>query len=130
MPRILLVDDDDAFRKVMRLTLVEMGYTVVEARNGREALERFEQEPAELMLTDLIMPEKEGIEPLMELRAKHPAVKIIAFSGGGRMNASACLRMAKMMGADRTLAKPFSSAGLAAVLDELLGKISRPDPSR
>jgi len=127
MPRILLVDDDEPFRKVVRLILTDLGHTVVEARNGREALERFEQETAELVMTDLIMPEKEGIETLMELRAKHPAVKIVAFSGGGRIDATSCLRMAKAMGADRTLAKPFLRGDLMAVLDELLGKTFRAD---
>jgi CheY-like chemotaxis protein len=121
MPRILLVDDDDSFRKMLRITLVKMGYDVREARNGKEALGFFEQEQPDVVMTDLVMPEKEGLETIMELRRKQHGVKIIAMSGGGRVSAKDYLRIAKAMGADRVLAKPFSNDELRLALDGLLG---------
>jgi DNA-binding response OmpR family regulator len=72
------------------------------------------------VITDLVMPDKEGLETIMELRRKHPAVKIIAMSGGGRINARDFLRVAKVLGADRTFTKPFLSQELIAAIDDLL----------
>src|SRR5580704_17582412 len=83
MLRILVVDDDDAFRKMMCRTLTEMGYEVMEARNGKEAVQVHELCPADAVLTDLIMPDTDGIETIRELRRIHSPVKIIAMSGGG-----------------------------------------------
>lgn len=120
MSRILLVDDDDLFRKMLRLTLVNLGYEVLEARDGKEAMSLFTKESPDAVITDLIMPRKEGLETIGELTRKHPGVKIIAMSGGGRANATDYLRFAKAMGASRVLAKPFSNQALASALEELL----------
>ena len=98
MPKILLVDDDDSFRKMLRLTLTKMGYDVVEARDGKEALVLHHQLSPDLVLTDLIMPEKEGLETIEELRRVYPGIKIIAMSGGGRLSATNYLKVAKLMG--------------------------------
>jgi len=122
MPRILLVDDDDSFRKMLRLTLARMGHVVFEARNGREALRLYAQIPADVVMMDLVMPEKEGVETIEELRQKYPAVKIVAMSGGGRVSASDYLKIATAMGANRTLAKPFSNDELELTLQDLLGE--------
>ena len=93
MARILLIDDDDSVRTMLRLTLVHFGHTVIEARDGKEGLELFQNTDVDLLITDIVMPEKEGLEVLMELRKrKHPPVKIIAISGGDY------LHMAKLMG--------------------------------
>lgn len=121
MSRLLLVDDDDSLRTLLRINLVRLGHKVQEARNGREAMALFEQEPPDLVLTDLVMPEQEGVQMIGEIRRKHPGAKIIAMSGGGRANAGGYLRIAKAMGADRVLAKPFSNDELVATLTELLG---------
>ncbi|MEO5957891.1 MAG: response regulator [Opitutaceae bacterium] len=86
MARILLIDDDDDVRTVLRLTLIHFGHTVIEARNGREGLELFAEARPELVITDIVMPEKEGLEVIIELRAHRPPVKIIAISGGGRVS--------------------------------------------
>jgi YesN/AraC family two-component response regulator len=83
MARILLIDDDDALRTVLREILVHFGHTVIEARNGTEGLALFQQAPADLLITDIVMPEKEGFDVVMELRSKRPPVKIIAISGAG-----------------------------------------------
>jgi DNA-binding response OmpR family regulator len=120
MARILLIDDDDDVRAMLRATLTYFGHTVIEARDGKEGLDLFPKANADLLITDIVMPEKEGMEVLMELRKKHPPVKIIAISGGGRQNASDYLHVAKLMGATRVLAKPFSNEALMAMINELL----------
>jgi len=119
MARILLIDDDDSVRKILRLTLVHFGHTVIEARNGKEGLELFPHAHADLLITDIVMPEKEGIEVLFELRKLHSPVKIIAISGGGRRDATEYLHMATLMGAAKVLAKPFSNEALIAAVNEL-----------
>lgn len=132
MPRILLVDDDDSLRTMLRINLVKMGHHVLEARDGRQALALFEQEPPEVVITDLVMPEKEGLEIIRELRRKHPEVKIIAMSGGGRATATGYLKIAKAMGADLVLAKPFSNDEMRAGIDQLTagdGSINSPPGS-
>jgi CheY-like chemotaxis protein len=102
------------------LTLIKMGYDAVEAANGREAVKLYHQLPADLLLTDLIMPEQEGLETIQTFRRDHPAVKIIAMSGGGRINAKDFLVVAKMFGAERTLTKPFATRELLSAIAELL----------
>src|SRR4051812_35399567 len=120
MARILLVDDDDLLRNALRLTLGKMGHHVHEARNGNEALRLFAAEPPDLVLTDIIMPEKEGLETILELKRLHPTVKIIAMSGGGRATDIDYLKIARQMGVARTLHKPFSSDAMATAIAEVI----------
>jgi DNA-binding NtrC family response regulator len=120
MSRILLVDDDEPFRKMLRLTLTKLGYDVSEAADGRAALRLHAATPADVVITDLIMPEREGLEIIMELHRKQPGLKIIAMSGGGRINAKDFLAIAKVFGASRTFTKPFATSALAAAVAELL----------
>ena len=120
MARILLIDDDDSVRTTLCLTLTHHGHTVIEARNGKEGLDRFADAGADLVITDIVMPEKEGFEVLMELRKERPPVKIIAISDGGRQSAASYLKTAKFMGAAKVLAKPISNAALMAAINELL----------
>ena len=120
MARILLVDDDELLRKALSLTLEKMGHQVHEARNGNEALLLFAAEPPDVVLTDIIMPEKEGLETILELKRLHPAVKIIAMSGGGRASNIDYLKIAKQMGVVRTLTKPFSPEAMAAAIAEVM----------
>jgi DNA-binding response OmpR family regulator len=119
MPKILLVDDDVSVRGFVRIALTEMGHQVTEAGNGNEGLRSFERSPTDMVITDLVMPEQEGLETLAIYRKMHPGVKIIAMSGGGRGNASDYLKMAKIMGADLVLAKPFSIDELKTTVDAL-----------
>jgi len=121
MAHILLIDDDNLLRGLLRINLEEAGYTVTEARDGKEGLALQAQSPADLVLTDLIMPEKEGVETIIELRKKHPKVKIIAMSGGGRGSATDYLQTARKLGAARTLCKPFTDEELLAAIQEVLG---------
>src|SRR5471030_3027511 len=88
MARILLIDDDDSVRTMLRQTLTHFGHTVIEARNGKEGLALFPHAAADLVITDIVMPEQEGLGVLLEWRSKEPPVKIIAMSGGGRINAT------------------------------------------
>lgn len=120
MGRILLIDDDDSVRTMLRLTLTEFGHTVIEARDGVEGLAIFPPGGVDLVITDIVMPGKEGIEVIIELRRLHPQLKIMAISGGGRVGPNDYLRIASYLGAAKVLAKPFSNQELLAVIDELL----------
>jgi DNA-binding response OmpR family regulator len=122
MATILVIDDDDSLRNLLRLTLTHFGHTVVEAGNGKEGLARFREAGADLVITDIVMPEKEGLEVLMELRKVQPPVKIIAISGGGRNGVVAYLGTAKLMGAAKVIPKPFSTEALMASVNELLAE--------
>jgi CheY-like chemotaxis protein len=120
MARILLIDDDEPVRTTLRLTLEHFGHTVIEARDGTEGLARFQHAIADLVITDIVMPEKDGLEVLRELRRMHPSVKIIAISGAGRDSGAGYLQMAKLMGATKVLTKPCSADVLRAAINDLL----------
>lgn len=119
MSRILLVDDDDAFRSLVRVALEQMGHEVREAIDGDEALRSAAAEPPEVMLIDLIMPRREGLETITALRGRQPELRIIAMSGGSRDGKVDYLKVAKRMGAHRTLTKPFAPEVLAQAIAEL-----------
>ncbi len=118
--RILVVDDEESIRTILRKILEGAGYDVMEAPDGKVALWLFKGRQADLIITDLIMPEKEGIETIMELKQDFPDVKIIAISGGGQGDGGQYLDIAKKMGANSTLAKPFEKEGLLKAVKDLL----------
>ena len=119
-PRILVAEDDALMRQMLRATLEQAGYVVEVAVNGREAVAHQQRAAFHILLTDLVMPEQEGLETIMEFRRNHPAVKIIAMSGGGRGNAEDYLSVAAKLGARQVLAKPFSTEVLLrAIADQL-----------
>ena len=118
-PVVLLIDDEKPFRSVLRQVLSKAGYDVVEAANGAEGIQRFNENPADMIITDIIMPEKEGIETIIELKKAHPDVKFIAMSGGGSYGTDIDFDMAKKLGA-RTLDKPFALQVLLDTVAELL----------
>ncbi len=107
-------------------TLAYFGHTVIQARNGMEGLDLFAMAVPDLVITDIVMPEKEGIEVILAVRNKRPTVKIIAMSGGGRQSPADYLQMAKMLGASTALTKPFSTEVLMAAVDELLATGASP----
>ena len=109
MASILLVEDDVQLRSMLKIVLDRAGHEVQEAGNGKEALELYTKSPADLIVTDLVMPDKEGLETIMEFRRSYPDVKIIAMSGGGRTGAQNYLDLAKKFGADYIVTKPFSN---------------------
>lgn len=128
MAKILLIDDDDSVRTMLRLMLTQFGHTVIEARNGREGLNLFQDANADLVITDLVMPETEGFEVLTKLREKLPRVKIIVISGGVKGNVTNYLDMARRLGAGQVLAKPFSNNELMTAINELLPAAETPAP--
>ena len=109
MASILLVEDDEQLRSMLRIVLDRAGHEVQEAGNGKEALEIYNRRPTDLIVTDIVMPDKEGLETILEFRRIYPDVKIIAMSGGGRTGAHNYLQLAKKLGADYILTKPFSN---------------------
>ena len=121
MPRILLIEDDRALRKALRLALEKLGHTVCEADDGREGLKVFVAEPADLVITDMIMPEMEGVETIRALRRLEPMLQIIAITGGGRGTADGYLRLAAQFGAAKVFTKPFELADLCTAASQLLG---------
>ena len=118
MYRILVVDDDAMVRTTIRRMLG--GYDVVEAENGTVALEALARQGFDLVITDLMMPERAGIALIGDIRARGLGPKILAISGGGRMSGADLLPAAKTAGADAVLAKPFRKAELARVVAALL----------
>ncbi len=122
MARILVIDDDNAVRLSVRLALEDADYDVEEAANGQEGMARFRANPADLVVTDIFMPEKEGLETIDEIKRTAPQTKIIAISGGGRMDPEDYLEIARRVGADRSLCKPFDIHLLVATVDDLLGQ--------
>ena len=120
MTTILIVDDQDAVRMVLRDALEQEGSHVQEARNGAEAILMYRENPADVIVTDIIMPDKEGIETIIELRELAPDVKIIAISGGGRIRANDFLDMAKKLGAAHVLRKPFRMKELVDLVKSCL----------
>jgi two-component system chemotaxis response regulator CheY len=120
MPSILIIDDDESLRASMRRTLRKEEYTIIEASEGRQGMKQLECSPADLILLDMFMPDKDGLETIGELRRAHPEIPIIAMSGGGFKGTVDVLHVAKKMGVRRTLAKPFTREQLLdAVREEL-----------
>ena len=117
---ILVIDDEELIRLQIRNALEMEGFTVHEAANGNEGLTRIALAVPDVVITDILMPDKEGIETILELRRLYPAIRIIAISGGGRTGNKDFLRTAKHLGADRTLAKPFGLADLLRLVREVL----------
>jgi len=118
--KILVIDDDDDVRDMLCMTLEDIGHEVDSAANGKEAFTILGNGPEiDLVITDIVMPEKEGMETIRELKQDHPHVKILAISGGGRGSAKGYLDAAEGLGADLTLGKPFSRQSLLDTLDAL-----------
>ncbi|HVR36113.1 MAG TPA: response regulator [Methylomirabilota bacterium] len=119
-PTLLVIDDDARFRRLLVTGLQRASYHVLEAASGVEALPMIDQHPVSLVITDIVMPDMEGLELITRLRQNRPDLKIIAMSGGGRLDPGNYLHMAEVLGASRVLAKPFSVADLLRNVRELL----------
>jgi CheY-like chemotaxis protein len=121
MPSILIIDDDDSLRDSLRRTLHKEGYTIMEASEGGRGLKLLERSSVDLILLDMFMPDKDGLETIRELRLAHPEIPIIAMSGGGFRGTVDVLHVAKKLGVRRTLGKPFTREQLLdALCEELL----------
>ncbi len=120
MARVLLIEDDYFLRAVLKGALEEQSHEVVEASNALRATQLHEDNPFDVILTDLIMPERDGLELITEFRRRFPSVRIIAMSAGGQISAPDYLDIAKKMGAFSTLTKPISDEMLALTLTRAL----------
>lgn len=107
MARILVIDDDSTMRHLVARILARANHEVIEAVNGKKGMLQFAAHRPDVVVTDLLMPEQEGIETIRELRRIAPSLRIVAMSGGGTDNDMMFLGMAKALGADAVLAKPF-----------------------
>lgn len=115
MPTVLVIDDEPAIRQLCLNILAAAGYQVREAADGEQGLLSHRQEPADLILCDIFMPEKEGLETIKELRRECRVVRIVVMSGG-KVNGMDFLKVALLFGADAAIAKPFEPAQLLAVV--------------
>ena len=121
MALILVADDEDVVRNTLRIMLEDAGHTVLQARDGRMAVEVAKVQSFDVMFCDIIMPEQEGIETIGAVRRKFPTVRVIAMSGGRRSITSAFnLESARLMGVKVTLTKPFTHTALNSALREAL----------
>jgi len=120
MKRILLIDDDPGIRHVLRRALQAGGFEVAVAADGREGILAFEANPADLVVTDLVMPNQDGIETILALRKQHPLLPIIAISGVTRIKPEDSLKIASKLGANATLEKPFSISQIVETARKLL----------
>jgi DNA-binding NtrC family response regulator len=120
MANILLLDDNATFLKLQGEYLRCAGHHVTVLADSRKVVRTVQGNPIDLLITDVIMPDKDGIEIIMELHRKMPALKIIAMSGGGRVDARDYLDLAKKLGAVQTLAKPFSVERMLEVINSTL----------
>ena len=125
-PTILVVDDEDLVRTQIAASLEFDGFRIAQAANGGEALEWLRHHTADVMLTDILMPGKGGIETIQDARKLHPDLKIIAMSGRVRTEAVDFLEAARQFGADRILFKPFGRTQLLALVRELLADPDAP----
>jgi DNA-binding response OmpR family regulator len=118
---ILVIDDEAAVRQMIRRILEHAGYAVIEAPGGRAGIKLLRNQPVDLVMTDIIMPDMEGIETILQIRRDFPAIRILAMSGGGAAKGSSMyLYAASKLGADAILAKPFRARELCEVVKNLL----------
>jgi CheY-like chemotaxis protein len=117
-----MVDDNSELRDLLGGALVKMGYVVTSASNGAEAFRAIAKARFDVVITDMLMPERDGIEVIGELRRLQPDARIVAMSGGGRGSRDHYLQTAKGLGAHAVLGKPFSISELTATLDAVMVK--------
>ncbi|MEJ2627959.1 MAG: response regulator [bacterium] len=120
MNKVLVVEDDRAIREMCTVILEGENYTVLKADNGKEATKVLDEESdIDLIITDIIMPEKEGIQFIREVKRTCPDIKILAISGGGAIDAKQYLELAQNLGADSILEKPFDDQDLLEAIDKI-----------
>jgi len=127
MAKILVLDDELSILVMIKKMLEKEGHDVELALNGIDGMELFEKNKPDLVITDIIMPQKEGLETILELRKKYPKLKIIAISGGGRVGPEGYLPSAKLLGADRVFQKPLVQKEFMQAVSILLNETRRKD---
>lgn len=128
MARILVVDDDPTVRAIALELLHGHGHDLAEAADGEEALILVRTMPVDLIVLDMLMPNKDGIETILAVKRDHPETRILAISSGGRMDGMTLLKMASAFGADGTMLKPLRLATFAIAVDALLARAPLPSP--
>jgi len=121
MPKILIVEDDIVFATALTRILARFGYQCFSAKNGSEGIAMVELDSPDVVLTDIVMPEKEGIEFIIEMREKFPCIPLIAMSGGGTRGEMTYLKIARSLGAVSTLEKPFPIEQVVTEIERVLG---------
>ncbi len=125
MAQVLVIDDDDSVRTTVVRALERAGHEVRSARNGKDALRVLAESRPDLVLTDINMPEMDGIEVIGDLRSRTPSIPVVAMSGGGELPKELLLRTAGALGAVRSLPKPFTVEELLGSVDLALGGDAR-----
>ncbi|HIJ77988.1 MAG: response regulator [Desulfobulbaceae bacterium] len=120
MKKILVIDDESPIRKLLQDVLMSWGYEIVLAGNGKEGVRLYRDSPADLVITDLLMPEQDGVETIVQLCDRFPDVKIIAMSGGGQIGPDSYLPIAETLGAKGTLQKPIDLKMLREMVTHVL----------
>jgi DNA-binding response OmpR family regulator len=120
MAGILIVEDDRELREMLAISLKRRKFTVMEAGNGKEAIMHFKPSITDLVLTDIIMPDEDGLKVIMKLRELKPSIKVIAISGGGKAGPGSYLNLAKALGADAIFSKPFSLNDVVDRIENML----------
>ena len=120
MARILVIDDEPLARYTIREALENSGHHVAEAENGREGLQLFALQPFDVIVTDILMPEMDGVQTIQELRLLSRVAKVVAITGGGTLRSEGRLDLATKTGADRVLTKPVSDEDLISCVDACL----------
>ena len=118
--KILVIEDDLQLQMMLRLTLEKSGYTVLTANNGAEGFQRMQETPADLVITDIFMPQEDGIVAITKIKKDWPTVKILAMSGGAPGGSFGFLPVAQSLGANAILHKPFSREALLKELETLI----------
>lgn len=121
MKKILVIDDDEQFRVMLKVLLEHQGYSVILAFDGNNGFAKFGEESPDLVITDIIMPEQEGIETIGKIRKANKNIPIIAVSGGGRSGPDSYLPLARGLGASKTFSKPFDREEFLGAVTECLG---------
>ena len=120
MKEILIIEDDPQFQRMLFDLLKIEGYQVYTANNGKEGISQFKKHKPDLVISDIIMPEKEGTETIIELKTIFPDIKIIAVSGGGRTSYIDYLQTVKEFGVDATFSKPFNHKDFLQTIRKIL----------
>jgi len=121
MPKkILVIEDNELMCSILKELLENAGFTVIDAPDGKVGMRLYRENDVDLVITDIIMPEKEGIETIRELKQENPDVKIIAVSGGGRINSMDYLQIAERLGVQRTFTKPYDEDEILKAVNELI----------
>lgn len=126
MARIFVFDDEESILMMLKKMLEREGHEIETATNGKEGMDLFEKGKPDLLITDIIMPEKEGLETILQLRKRFPDLKIIAISGGGRIGPDEYLPVAKLLGASAVFQKPLIPKEFLQTVASLLNKDKNP----